>query len=353
MNLSSGKSANEGIMRLVEQRDQNILTFPDSLRNPRCEVRSDIVHTLGHEVRIQDTRSTFWRRPLDISLQPTVEGSEPCIILNGIKITPKPEWLQRGRLNYLSFANDKARLDVVEHLFALLEVFHLQVDVIINTPGKKLQRISLPTLEECNGKFIDAIGEAGLHETGLELPSFTVEEPICMIFEHGGYILIEPPREGEEDHLIMDHQISYPHSIGSQRIEYTLTPGSFASLARARAPAHGWRARAVQVLNGNVPLIDANPHNVILVPKGGTANPKSYFDHDGHNFEPLAHEIVDRVFPIMQLGVHYHARFVGRWTTNLVGHRHEIQAIRALMNGSGGVRFVFIKGRAQDLAFYC
>jgi|CXWL01.1.fsa_nt_gi UDP-3-O-acyl-N-acetylglucosamine deacetylase len=200
----------------------------------------------------------------------------------------------------------------------------------------------MPSFDNCNGPFLQKIADDGVIRKITGFETVAVEQPTAYTFSGGGYIIVKPPKQGQEKKLILDHQIDYPqNAIGKQRMEYDVRPESYLFLATARPLAVGIKSSIMAILEKS-PYFGFTRNNALYV-NDRIVNPREEFSDGEFNWEILAHEMVDRVVPPTILEESLEINLVGRWTTSRVGHDQEMQAVKAMFQGDGGVIFTPLK----------
>ena len=91
-----------------------------------------------------------------------------------------------------------------------------------------------PPLFDCGSMpIVEALQNAGLQETSVPLPYYTVKKPAAWCAPNGAFLLWLPAENGCRK-LTLDAAIDFPTAIGRQRIIMDLHPEAFAYGAQAR-----------------------------------------------------------------------------------------------------------------------
>ncbi|MDZ4217073.1 MAG: UDP-3-O-acyl-N-acetylglucosamine deacetylase [Candidatus Gracilibacteria bacterium] len=348
MQLLIGSKAHEAIERDLQDGPSAVRRPPHSLRDSRWKnvIPERRFCTLKEGVALKG-RGTFGKAPVQIILKPYHEDRNPIFFDGDHEIPMDIDHLRRGLMRCLALEGEKGRrLEIVEHIISLMGAFRLNVDVIVQAHGRKplLGRLinwaagagnSFPSFPECNGPFIDAIHEVGIRKLKHpDRPVATVKEPVYMGFKRGS-ISFEPPRDGEEDHMILSNRVNYPQCsvIDDQLAEFVMNSEQYAFLARSRPPnIVSWREKLARLVKGHkAPYFNMNRENCVIISKKGYINKDHAFDDkDGFNWEMQGHEMVDKsaIFYLLErcLGVVLR----GRWSTYRISHAEEYVFLRAL-----------------------
>ena len=303
------------ISRLKGARHPDIFRLPDHWRNELYEnIEPNKDYTVKKIISVGG-RSVFWNRPMIIDILPASS--------NGIKIGINND-LHPADLK--TVGNSKSSLKtgnvrVYEHTWAMALATGLKADF-------DLTEDSFPNF---NGGIYEILSEIHPHlKVVWDSKFITVQEPIGIIFDNWGYIIIEP--DDGQHKVIMDHQFSHKNALGIQRTIINITPTNFAFLSSARPPAYGIRTIAAKALCNNLngfPLLWwLNKNNIVFVDskKIINGNPK-FNDSKWVNREILMHEAAqDKPAPFKLLD----GRFVGKVTTYRTNHAMDLEAVKII-----------------------
>ncbi len=349
MEVLRGMEAVAAVPDLVRGKE---LILPDRLRrDPRFgHIRAGCHSILIEPAQIRDVRPTFGRERVDLTLHPYHQEGKLQngrrrglkVIVNQREIPFDVRNLKSSRFwHMLMLKSERRTLFIAEHVGALLGFLNLLADLEISTApnGKKERKKrrakeSMPTFNDCNGPFLDAI--AGKIEGANEqIPKCTVKEKMLFRFgKEGGYWLIEPPEEGKEDQLILEIQYSYPNTeLGTKSLETVLTPEIFAAISRARAPAIGWVRQALVRLLSSFPFpgVSLSTDSVMTVTNGRIINRNPEFDEGGENLELACHKLIDHGFPIAILEQTLGFKLVGKLSVYRASHATELEILLKLL----------------------
>lgn len=105
-----------------------------------------------------------------------------------------------------------------------------------------------PPLFDCGSMpIVEALQNAGLRDTGIPLPCFTVREPVAWCAPNGAFLLWLPAEDGSRK-LTIDAAIDFPTAIGRQHIIMELHPAAFAYGAQARTNCSARQMRLARTI---------------------------------------------------------------------------------------------------------
>ncbi|MDA1208764.1 MAG: UDP-3-O-acyl-N-acetylglucosamine deacetylase [bacterium] len=321
--------------------DSEVITAPEHFRDDRLGIRRGIEYTLGFPATVgENSRTTFWNEPMDLSISPTAGDAVPRTIHNGRSYTRILSNTDVGMHNIRM-----GHLGILEHPSAVATALGIRFDIRAETqkPSLGLHRAmqavgvaedvaSLPTFPNMAEPYLDAM-EGNLYPIG-DTNFITVNEPVGFEMDES-YIVMEP--DDGDGRLLIDHQISYPQNpaIGTQRIVADITPEFFAFIASARTPAFGMRSKLAQLVGkfgpeATFPYTALGMSNIVAVGTDGIVNPNTKFDTGDHNLEVLCHELIDKLGWLEAIENQYGGRFAGRITTFCTNHARDIEVARAI-----------------------
>lgn len=327
--------------------DEDTLPVPDHFHDGSLGIRSGLQHTLRNPGGLGISHSTFWNCPIDVQLLPHRRREAPPSVSVDGHLIPCTIGNVRTQLHNIAVTDGEAGVSILEHPNAVQTALGVDMDIRVSTLAdlplrSVLQRcglasrsVSLPTNPDCNQPYLAAFHN-NLVPTG-HTHYVTVNEPVGFRFGEGSYVILEPD-EGEHK-LIVDHQIEYPDipPLGNQRMRVAMTPEFFSFIAAARTPAMRIRASVLRTIQhfgmSRFPYTSLGLSNVVLVTKRGVQNPNEKYVVNGRNYEPMCHELIDRIGWLKFIETEFGGRFVGKITLCRANHDREIEAARALCKG--------------------
>ncbi|KKW39467.1 hypothetical protein A2454_02610 [Candidatus Peribacteria bacterium RIFOXYC2_FULL_55_14] len=327
--------------------DEDTLPVPEHFHDGSLGIRSNLQYTLRRAAGLGMRRSTFWNSPIDVQLLPHRRREAPSSVSVDGHLVPCTIGNVRTQLHNIAVTDGEAGASILEHPNAVQTALGVDMDIRVSTFGDSplrpvLQRcglvsrsVSLPTNADCNQPYLVALRD-NLVSVG-RAHHVTVNEPVGFRFGGGSYILLEPDEGGHK--LIVDHQIEYPDipPLGNQRMRVAMTPEFFSFIAAARTPAMRARAGILSTIRhlgmSRFPYTSLGLSNVVLVTKRGVQNPNEKYVVNGRNYEPMCHELIDRIGWLKFIETEFGGRFVGKITLCRANHDREIEAARALCKG--------------------
>ncbi len=296
-----------------ESRIPDVFILPDEWRDESFDLDPTRSYGVKEVVEVSGI-STFGAREMVIKVLEQ-EGNIPAFGLQGEMRMAIPTNLRSGKNNI-----HVGKIKITEHILAAVPSLGLRADF-------DLSESSFPSFDQGIFTLLEAI-RPHLVDQG-ESKFVTVKEPFMVNFG-SGYFIIEPD-EGEHK-LIVDHQFSHSKNVlGNQRAIVEISPEVFAYIASARTIAYGIRTRIGKFIKGlggeRLPLLNLGFENVVFVDKNEIVNPNLKFEAGETNWEPLMHEIIDKlaIFGLVP------GRFVGRVTTFRTNHARDLDVAKVLL----------------------
>ena len=265
--------------------------------------------TVSEPVTIEGM-ATFENKPMKVVIS-SQKDNRPAFSTDGQTILLNSKDLVHGTHNI-----QLGPVQIIEHPIAMMLALNLDLDFNISVP-------SFPTFDRCDATMIEAILPYVTSSQQLLKP-FTVREPFALQFETG-YCILLPSWEG----LTIDHQVEYPGFIGRQRVVEMITSDFFQFLCAARTPSVRSATETDQILaaikTGQFPM-PFTLDNVLVADENGYRNPRKEFEHEGHNFEFILHELIDEMAWLKILECDFGGKFHGHMITHRFGHAEQIMA---------------------------
>ncbi|MCB1327027.1 MAG: UDP-3-O-acyl-N-acetylglucosamine deacetylase [Spirochaetales bacterium] len=304
------------IAELKAHRHAAILEMPPHFRAPVPGFEQGRRYVPDRPVDVQGV-SSFENQPVRIRLSPPGSAT-PVFSWNEASWELKSENLKLGEHNI-----QLGDIKIIEHPIALMSALNVDFDI-------SMDQSSFPTFERCDLPYLHALQD-NLRDAG-QWPWVTVNKAFALTFEEG-YVILEPERE--RPYLTVDHQIRYPGSaIGTQRLVTEITAERFAFFGQARTPSFRSREETLQILEmakaGLIKDFPVSPENIFFVDPEHIHNPRPEFEHNGHNYEFMLHELIDITSWLKLVDLRFRAKFVARMTSFLFGHGPQIEAARFL-----------------------
>ena len=306
----------EAIAELKADRHPTVLEMPPDFQAPLPGFQQGRKYVPARSLEVRGL-SSFENQPVQIRLSPPRSGT-PVFSWNESSWELSAENLKLGEHNI-----QLGDIKIIEHPIALMSALCVDFDI-------SMDQSSFPTFDRCDLPFLQALRD-NLRDAG-ELPYVTVNKAFALTFDEG-YVILEP--EEERACLSVDHQIRYPGSaIGTQRLITEITAERFAFFGQARTPSFRSREETLQILEmaraGLIKDFPVSPENVLFVDPDHIHNPRTEFEHNGHNYEFILHELIDITSWLKLVDLRFQAKFVARMTSFLFGHGPQIEAARFL-----------------------
>ncbi len=298
---------------LKSNRHRKLLPVPEEFQEEEPYIDPNLRYGISDEASIKGM-CPFQNRPMMLTIAPQ-KGELPHFSCNGQALPLLAKHVSKGSHNI-----KLGEIKIIEHPLSMLTAYNLNVDFSLSEPA-------FPIFNYCTRPFVDAISDklVSLGPTRF----FTVKEPFAVFFPSGGYFILEPD-EGD-CRLDIDHQISYPGSVGNQRIRVQMTPPFFNFLCYARTPS--FKPLIRQTLTYTLVrlgiarmLMPISIHNVLFTSPWLIHNPRKKFLYNGHNYEFILHELMDITSWLKFVDLKYGGKFVGKLTCHLFGHNEQVDA---------------------------
>jgi UDP-3-O-acyl-N-acetylglucosamine deacetylase len=303
-------------LSLLTSRCLEISKIPDG-----WQTKTGINPLLNYKPReavVLKGRGTFGGR-CDVRIAPTLhEGiqfskGDPFVSANPANASTGYRCISVGK---------RRKVHVVEHLMAL----RLAVGLEANISLPPLRWISsIPTFPGCLQEVLASLFAMGLDATG-PAEFKTINEVVGLTFGKS-YIVFEPGTV--EDGLTIDHEFSHKSDPpGRRRIEYKLSPDSFAFICGARPLMFGIKAKIARILRKlgakGIAGTSLKFESGCVVTKKGFLNPSgNYVDASGQDLEIILHELIDILGALGLMG-----RLCGRITTFRLSHKNAVKACK-------------------------
>ncbi len=293
--------------------DSKAFHVPEHWQEKSWRIDGSKSHTVLQPVTVEGT-STFFAEKMRIAMH-NQQYCRPQY--NGTFAVPENT---RVHCNTMSIGG----VSVCEHNVALQPALGLQVDYTVSASSFPLFRNSIRAV-------LDAI-RPQLAECGDSVFQ-TVQRPVGFVTteKDSPYMIVEPDEGNHE--LILDHQYSHPtNALGTQRTTLRITPEVFAYIAQARTVCYRpMRTKLLQCLHAiglDARIVGMNIgfDNHVIVTKDAIVNGSSLFEYNGNNYEPIMHELIDKLAPFGLLP----DRFVGRITTYKTSHAMDLDIAKRL-----------------------
>jgi UDP-3-O-acyl-N-acetylglucosamine deacetylase len=213
---------------------------------------------------------------------------------------------------------------LVEHIIALKAGTDVDNLLIRTDSGDP------PLFNEGSKELVEALNKAGR----VEIPNqpvryLTVSETATIATPHGGFLTIEPSREGKRI-LEVDCARDFPNAIGKQRIQFTLGEESFNHGALARTNATARQKLILQTIGklfADSRNLGYTGKNVLVAGRRRYLNAPTHL-YNGKSLEAVWHRaILDLLAALALIG---EGRFVGKITDYKGGHYPDVQMVNLL-----------------------
>ena len=132
-----------------------------------------------------------------------------------------------------------------------------------------------PLFDNGSLPLVKAVQQAGIEPlSGSPRQFLAVQEPIAIVNPKGGFLLLEPPPDGDK-RLTFDVAVDFPTAIGKQRIQFDLHPDIFAhgAAARTNCSATDWLLlRTIGWLTAEYRHIGYTDRNILVAGKHSYRN---------------------------------------------------------------------------------
>jgi UDP-3-O-acyl-N-acetylglucosamine deacetylase len=310
------------IADLKAARASHIFMPPTTWHDDSLELDPKKDYTLKQSAQISGI-ATFGKKPVDITISSVAREEASSRYGNDHNIMTKAHIdATRKGLRSITIGD----VGICEHTMAMGPALGFYANYHLKGAD------NFPSFSHCTADIIEHL-KNNLVEIGLS-DFFTVKEAVAIIFDNGGYWIVEPRCDYK---LEVDIQVDHPkNTIGTQRLTAEVTPELFTFIAQARTNVYkSLQVRIMDIMHsysfspGYTPYLGFDLDNVILVAKDSILNPRTEFDVDGTNREFIAHEVIDAIAPFDLLRGKPSLTLTKRWTN----HAMEIEVIRALLNG--------------------
>lgn len=212
---------------------------------------------------------------------------------------------------------------LVEHIIALkagMDVDDLMIRMNSGDP---------PLFEEGSKELVQAIDAAGRTETDRGVKYFTVKETVSLVTPNGGFVTIEPAKEGDLS-LRIDCARHFNNAIGEQRIKFVLNDASFrrGSLARTNTTSkQKLFIKTIGKLFADTRNLGYNSKNVLIAGKSNYSNEPKLV-HEGKSLEAAWHRAILDL--LAALALVEEGRIVGTITDYKGGHYPDVELVKLL-----------------------
>lgn len=212
---------------------------------------------------------------------------------------------------------------MVEHIIAL------KLGMGIDNLNVSLDSGDPPLFDRGSLDLIDAIDRAGIVETDRPAQFITVKEPVAIVNDHGGFLILEPASPDRKA-LDLDCAIDFPTAIGKQRLRLTLNEEHFRKGAAARtntSAAKKLYCKTIGLLFADVRNLGYSRENILIAAKNRYINEPRLF-HEGQSLEAIWHRAALDL--LAALALVDNGRFVGKVTSYKAGHTLDVEMVTRL-----------------------
>jgi UDP-3-O-[3-hydroxymyristoyl] N-acetylglucosamine deacetylase len=212
---------------------------------------------------------------------------------------------------------------MVEHIIALKLGMHLDNVVVRMDSGDP------PLFDRGSIDLVEGVEQAGIVPTEAPARWVTVKEPVSVGGRHGSFLSFLPAESGSHD-LFIDCAVDFPSAIGKQRIQFTVSPGSFRYGALARTNTTFWKVlfcMTIGKLFADTRNLGYTNRNILI------AGPRRYMNapllmHNDKSLEAVWHRAtLDLLAAVALIDK---GRFAGTIHSYKAGHTLDVQMIRRL-----------------------
>lgn len=195
----------------------------------------------------------------------------------------------------------------IEHLMSALRAYGIS-NLLVKCNGE------VPVLDGSAREFCALFEEVGVEEQGGGWYEIAVNKTI-RVGNDREFIQIEPAEE-----FVIDYTLEYPHPVGSQRMQFTLSDVQSYRSEIAPARTFGF-VKDIGMLQKQGLALGGRFDNFILFGEGGPINDALRFET-----EPVRHKILDMIGDLYLLG----RPLRGKITARMTGHSDNIALLKQI-----------------------
>ena len=213
---------------------------------------------------------------------------------------------------------------MVEHIIALRLGLGLDNVMIRIDSGDP------PLFAEGSKDIVEGATRAGVvDQPGRPLTYWTVKEPVTLGGRSGSFLTVAPAERGSRT-LSVDCAVDFPNAIGTQRIQFAVSPGAFQHGAQARTNCtRGMMlyCRTIGKLFADVRNLGYTPENILIAGRKGYVNEPRLL-HEGKSLEAVWHRACLDL--LAALSLIETGRLAGRVCSYKAGHALDVEMVSQL-----------------------